>query len=422
MGNETNNNRKLFEGLKIAEFAWVVVGPCTSRYFAEHGATVVKIESHKRLDTNRVNSPFVGNRPDPDNSMFYGRHNPNKYSVTIDMKSPGGLELAWKLIKWADIVTESFSPGTMEKWGLGYEDVRKVRPDIIYFSSSMQGRGGPHSSYAGYGQNACNFSGYTELSGWPDRKPCAPYGAYTDYVCCRLAAFAMTAALIHKKLTGEGQYIEQSQFESSIHFLLQAVMDYQVNGNIMTRMGNRTPIAAPHGVFPCKGDDLWVSLSAIGEDEWQRFCKAIGKPELITDARFAGFKARKEHEDELEEIVAAWTSRHTREEVEDILLAANVSVHKVSRPSDVYQDPQLAARNYFTPLEHAVMGTQKFEPQSGFILSRTPREVKRPSPLLGEHNEYVFKELLGMSDDEIAEHIIDGSITTQMEGPLVTTF
>ena len=159
--------------------------------------------------------------------MFFGRHNPNKYSVSIDLQSKGGKELAWKLIKWADIVTESFSPGTMEKWGLGYEDVKKVRPDIIYLSSSMQGRGGPHSSYAGYGQNACNFSGFTELSGWPDRMPSAPHGAYTDYVCARLSGFALLAALIHRRETGEGQLIEQSQFESSLHFLMPAVMDYQ---------------------------------------------------------------------------------------------------------------------------------------------------------------------------------------------------
>ena len=414
-------NKKLFEGLKIAEFAWVVVGPSTSRYFAEHGATVVKIESHKRLDTNRVNSPFANNDPNPDSSMFYGRHNPNKYSVSIDMKHPNGLKLAWKLIEWADVVTESFSPGTMEKWGMGYEDVRKIRPDIIYFSSSMQGRGGPHSSYAGYGQNACNFSGYTELSGWPDRKPCAPY-AYTDYVCCRFAAFALVSALIHRSKTGKGQYIEQSQFESSVHFLMQAIMDYQVNGNIQTRMGNRSPIASPQGVFPCKGEDYWVAITALNQDEWKRFCGAIGQPDMAGKPEFATLEARKEHEDELDDIVTKWTLQHTREEVEEILLAADVPVHKVSRPSDIYLDPQLAARDYFTPLDHAAMGTQKFEPQSGFILSKTPREVLRPSPLLGEHNEYVFKDLLGMSDDEIADHIIDGSITTQMEGPMVTTF
>jgi crotonobetainyl-CoA:carnitine CoA-transferase CaiB-like acyl-CoA transferase len=249
----TTSKKSIFDGIKIVEFAWVVVGPSTSRYLAEHGATVVKVESHKRLESNRVNGPFVNNEPTMDSSMFFGRHNPNKYSVSIDMNSRGGMELAWKLIKWADIVTESFSPGMVERWGIGYEDVRKVRPDIIYFSSSMQGRGGPHTSYRGYGQNACNFSGFVEISGWPDRMPSMPYGAYTDYVCCRFAAFALIGALIQKKLTGKGQYVEQSQFESSLHFLMPAIMDYQVNGNIMGRMGNRTPLFSPHGVFQCKG-------------------------------------------------------------------------------------------------------------------------------------------------------------------------
>ncbi|MFA5309720.1 MAG: CoA transferase [Dehalococcoidales bacterium] len=416
------DNKNIFDGIKVAEFAWVVVGPSTSRYLAEHGATVVKVESHKRLDTNRVNSPFVNNDPTPDSSMFYGRHNPNKYSVSIDMKKPGGLELAWKLIEWADIVTESFSPGTVEKWGIGYEDVRKVRPDIIYLSSSMQGRGGPHSSYAGYGQNACNFSGFTELSGWPDRKASQPYGAYTDYVCCRFSAFALIGALIQKKLTGKGQYIEQSQFESSIHFLMPAVMDYQVNGNIMGRMGNRTPIAAPHGVYECKGDDRWVAISAMNEDEWLRFCKAIGNPALAKQKEYATLGARKQNEVKLDEIVTDWTRLHTTEEVETILQHAFVPAHIVSRPSDVYRDEQLEARKYFTPLHHEVMGVQKFEPQSCFILSKTPREITLPSPMLGQHNEYVFKELVGMTDDEIAEHIIDGSITTQMDSPMVSTF
>lgn len=417
-----NIKTNIFNGVKVAEFAWVVVGPSTSRYLAEHGATVVKIESHKRLDTNRVNSPFVNNEPSPDNSMFYGRHNPNKYSVSIDMKSKGGMELAWKLINWADIVTETFSPGTMEKWGIGYEDVKKVRPDIIYMSSSMQGRGGPHSSYAGYGQNACNFSGFAEISGWPDRKASQPWGAYTDYVCCRFAAFALIGALIQKKLTGKGQYIEQSQFESSLHFLMPAIMDYQVNGKIMGRMGNRTPLFAPHGVFQCKEEDRWVAITVLTEAMWQDFCKAIGNPDLAKQKEFATLADRKQNEDKLEEIVTAWTMQHTHQEVEDILQRAGVAAHIVSRPSDVYKDEQLKARNYWVPLQHEVMGLQKFEPQSGFIMSKTPRQITMPSPLVGQHNEYVFKELLGMSDDEIADHIIDGSITTSMEGPMVSTF
>jgi benzylsuccinate CoA-transferase BbsF subunit len=416
------NKKKVFEGIKIAEFAWIVVGPASSRYLADHGATVVKIESHTRLDSNRVNSPFVNNIPTPDSSMFFGRHNPNKYSVTIDLQMPSGKELAWKLIKWADIVTESFSPGTMEKWGLDYENVRKVKPDVIYLSSSMQGRGGPHSSYAGYGQNACNFSGFTEISGWPDRMPSAPNGAYTDYVCARLSAFALLAALINRRKTGKGQFIEQSQFESSLHFLLPAVMDYQVNGNIMGRMGNRTPIAAPHGVFQSKGDDLWIAISVMDEEQWGSFCRTIGNPSLAKQKEFASLADRKRNEDQLEKLITAWTLQYSAVEAETILQKAGVPAHIVARPSDVYRDIQLKERNYFTPIEHPVMGIQKFEPQACFILSKTPRELTMPSPCLGEHNEYVFKKLLGMSDDEIAEHIIDGSITTQMIGKMNTTF
>jgi len=187
--------KNVFEGIKVAEFAWVVVGPSTSRYLADQGATVVKIESHNRLDTNRINGPFFGGVPTPDGSMFYGLHNPNKYCISIDLKSEGGKQLARKMIEWADVVTESFSPGTMEKWGLGYEEAKKFNPGVIYFSSSMQGRGGPHSAYAGYGQNAVNFCGFSEVSGWPDRLPSPPYGAYTDYVSCRFAAFAIMADL-----------------------------------------------------------------------------------------------------------------------------------------------------------------------------------------------------------------------------------
>jgi len=276
-------NKNVFEGLKIAEFAWVIVGPATSRYFAEHGATVVKIESHRRLDTMRGTSPFARNRPTVDGSMAYGRHNPNKYSVSIDLQSPGGQELAWKLIDWADVMTESFSPGTMEKWGLGYDEVRKRRPDIIYLSSSMQGRGGPHSSYAGYGMNAVNLCGFTEVTGWPDRRPAAPHGAYTDYINTRFDALALMAALEYRRRTGKGQYLEQSQFETSLHFFAPPVMDFFANGRVTERDGNRSPQAAPHGVFPCPGDDAWLAIAVLDDDWWRAFCGAIGQPGLAGD-------------------------------------------------------------------------------------------------------------------------------------------
>jgi benzylsuccinate CoA-transferase BbsF subunit len=415
-------NKKVFEGIKVAEFAWVVVGPSTSRYLADHGATVVKVESHKRLDTNRINGPFVGGIPTPDGSMFYGKHNPNKKCISIDMGSSSGKQLAWKMIMWADIVTESFSPGTMEKWGMGYEDVKKVKPDVIYFSSSMQGRGGPHTSYAGYGQNAVNFSGFTEISGWPDRLPSPPYGAYTDYVSCRYAAFALMAALMHRKKTGKGQYIEQSQFETSVQMVAPPVMDYQINGNIMKRDGNRYPTAAPHGVYQCKGNDRWAAICVMTDEQWPKFCQAIGNVALAAHKDYATLALRKKNEDALDKLVTAWTMTHAPEEVEAIMQKGGVPSNMVERASDIYLDSQLESRKYFTPLEHSAMGKQKYEAQACFILSKTPREIIDPSPCVGEHNEYVFKDLIGMSDDELADHIIDGSITTEVVGGMTSSF
>jgi crotonobetainyl-CoA:carnitine CoA-transferase CaiB-like acyl-CoA transferase len=415
-------NKKVFEGIKIAEFAWVVVGPSTSRYFADHGATVVKVESHKRLDTNRINGPFVGGEPTPDGSMFYGIHNPDKYCISIDLQHPNGKKLAWKMIQWADVVTESFSPGTMEKWGLGYEDAKKVKPEIIYFSSSMQGRGGPHTAYAGYGQNAVNFCGFSEVSGWPDRLPSPPYGAYTDYVSCRFAAFSIMAALDYRRRTGKGQYIEQSQFESSVEFFAPPIMDYQINQRIMGRNGNRLDSAAPHGVYQCKGDDRWVAIAVTSDDLWDRFCTAIGSSELATKPEYITLSMRKKNEDNLDKLVTQWTSSLTAEEIETILQKAGIPSNIVEKPSDLYKDPQLEHRKYFVPLEHAVMGRQKYAQQACFIMSKTPRELYMPSPCVGEHNEYVFKELLKMTDEEIADHLIDGSITTEFVGRMTSSF
>lgn len=412
--------REVFEGIKVAEFAWAGVGPCSSRYLSDHGATVVKIESHMRLDTLRGASPYVG-RPTVDSSMFYGRHNPNKYCVSIDLNHPNGQKLAWKLIMWADIMTESYSPRVMEKWGLDYENVKKVRPDIIYLSSSMQGRGGPHANYTGYGPNGSALSGFSEISGWPDRMPANPHGAYTDYICPRFNGIALIAALVYRRRTGKGQWLEQSQFESSLHFLSPPIMDYIVNKRIMERQGNRLQNAAPHGVFPCKGDDRWVAISIFTDEEWQAFGRAVNSPDWTRKAEFVAMASRKKHEDRLERLIAEWTINHTAEEVESILQSAGIAANVVAKPSDVYENIQLKHRDYFVRLEHTVMGKQAFEPQASYILSKTPRKIIRPSPCLGQHNSYVFKELLGMTDDEIADHIIDGSITTELPGGLKIT-
>jgi len=403
--------KKVFEGVKILEFAWAIVGPASARYLADHGATVVRVETHNRLDVLRTTNPFAGGKPTVAGSMHFGKYNPNKYSVSLDLNHPNGQKLAHRLIHWADIVTENFSPRVMKKWGLNYENLKKVKPDIIYLSSSMQGNEGPHASFAGYGYNACALCGFTELSGWPERVPASPF-AYTDFVCPPLNAMALVAALEYRRRTGKGQWIEQSQFEASLQFLAPLVMDYQVNKRVAGRQGNRLYNAAPHGVFPCKGDARWVAISIFTDEDWRAFGKAIGNPPWTREEKFSTLPGRKDNEDELEMLVAEWTSNYTAEQVEKTLQSAGIAANMVAKPSDTFEDSQLKYRNHFKRIDHPVMGKPVYEHQASYIMSKTPREMVMPSPCIGEHNEYVFKELLKMDDDEIAECIIDGSITT----------
>lgn len=407
-------DKKVFEGIKVAEFAWVYVGPATSKYLADHGATVVKIETHKRLESLRVMPPFAEGKPGIDRSMFFGRTNSNKYGVSLDLKHPKGQELAWKFVMWADIVTEAFEPGVMKRLGLDYESVRKVRPDIIYLSTCMQGQWGPHSSYKGYGALPAALGGFSELTGWPELQPCIPHGAYVDYICARFSSTALIAALEYRRRTGKGQWIDQSQFETGLHFLSPVILDYAVNGRIAKRSGNRFAYAAPHGVYLCKGDDRWVAITVFTDAEWEAFCKTIDEPGWTRDPKFSTLLGRKENEDELDRLVEEWTINYPAKQIEEMMQTVGVPAHMVAKASDVLNDPQLKQRKYFTRLKHQQMGNPVYEPQACYLLSKTPRQLTKPSPCLGEHNEYVFKELLGLTDDEIAEHIIEGSITIEM--------
>ena len=404
--------KKIFEGLKILEFAWVAVGPQTSRYFADHGATVVRIESHTHYDLLRSTSPFLNNKPSINGSMFYGKYNANKYHASLNVNLPKGRELVWKFIAWADILIESFRPGTMKKWGLDYDTVSKVKPELIYVSTSMQGQTGPCSGYGGVGSMISAIAGFGEISGWPDRMPSPPYGAYSDYFCQRFNATAVMAALYHRQKTGKGQWLDQSQLENSVNLMAPIVMDYTVNGRVAGRTGNRLANAAPHGVYPCQGNDHWIAIAVLTEEQWQSFGKVAGLP-WSQDEKFSSLQGRKKNEDELDSLVAEWTAKHTAEQLETSLQAAGVPANTVEKTSELYDDPQLAHRQYYKKLKHPEIGTPAYPQQTNFILSKTPREIVRRSPCLGEHNEYVYKELLGLTDEELSDYIIDGIITTQ---------
>jgi len=414
----TNGMSKAMNGIKIANFAWVGVGPLHARYLALHGATVVRVESHTRPDTLRLMVPFKGGAG-VNNTPWFADLNPNAYGVSINMEKPPGLEIAWKLIMWADIMIESFIPGTMKKWGLDYDNVRQKRPDIIYVSTCQMGQTGPYAKFGGFGYQAGGISGFTYISGMPDRPPSPTQIAYTDVIAPRFGVAALVAALEYRRRTGKGQYLEQSQFETSCHFLSPHIMDYLINKRVLERDGNRNPAAAPHGVYPCKGDDRWCAIAVFNDAEWRDFAGLMGVPQLADDPKFATVLARKQNEDELDATIGRWTVDYTAEQVEAMLQAIGVASAVVADTRDLVTDRQLRATGYYKEQNHSVVGPHLYRTM-GYTMLNTPPELTMPGPALGEHNEYVLKELLHMTDDQIGDALAEGGITTEADLPQIS--
>ena len=403
------------EGIKIVAFDWVVIGPMGTSYLGDYGATVVKVESHKRPDGLRYVQPFKDGIIDPDRSYFFTHQNSSKYSVTIDLKNPEGKELGMKLIEWADVVVENMAPGVMQRLGLGYESAKERHPEIVYLSLSLSGKSGPHHMLAGFGQLAGALSGCIHLSGWPDRGPAPPHGAYTDYITARFIPIVVLAALDYRRRTGKGQYIDMSIQENVVYLLSMPVMDWVINGHMWNRDGNRHSYASPHGAFRCKGDDRWVAIAVFTDGQWKDFCRVLGKIEWTTDPKFSGFWERKRNEDELKRLIEAWTINHTAEDVEILMQNAGVPANVVESTADLFSDPQLKHRGAFRELDHKVMGSViRAAPASRF--SKTP-DVQFAPPCLGEHNEFVLKEILHLSEDESRDLYAKGAITTEADLP-----
>lgn len=407
--------KSALDGVKVASFCWAATGPLAFRYLGQFGATVVKIESHSRPDVVRISAPYKDGVVGIDNSTWFANLNNSAYSVSLNLRKPRGKDIAWKLIEWADVVGENFSPGTMHKLGFDYESVRKRKPDIIYFSTSQLGQSGPYAHFTAWGWHASAMAGFTYVTGELDGEPVPFPGAYTDYIACRFSAFAIMAALEHKRRTGRGQFIDLSQMESCCHVLATPLLDYFINNRVMERNGNRVDFAVPSGVFPCEGEERWCAIVVSTEEEWQAFCNAIGQPGWINDPRFSTFLARKKNETELEELVGRWTAKRSAEEVEALLQGVGVAASVVENAKDLAEDPQLQYRGYFREYKHSVIGTHMYRGPS-FKMSKTP-DVEFAGPAIGEHNEYVLTELIGLSDDEIADALIDGSITTDADLP-----
>ncbi len=390
-----------FAGLKVADFSWVGVGPMIAKALADHGATVVRIESPNRLDIVRIRGPFKDNVPGPNRTQFYANFNTSKLGMTLDLKTEGGRELATRMAAWSDVVVENFSPGTMARFGLDYETLAAGRRDLVMLSTCMRGQTGPERGYSGFGNQGAAVAGLFGLVGWPERAPVGPWGAYTDFIAPRFGVAALAAALLHRKRTGEGQHIDLSQIETGIRFIEPLILDYAVNGRVAGALGQRSPYACPHGVYPAAGHERYVAVAVESRGHWDALATVLALP--------CAFAERFDHADALDDALTAWTQEREPFAAAERLRRAGVPAHAVLRPSDLYHDPQLAHRGFFVTLDHPEMGPTPYDGPVT-IFSRTPQTLRRPAPLLGEHNDEVLREILGLSEEEIARYRGNGAM------------
>ncbi|MCL4240909.1 MAG: CoA transferase [Dehalococcoidia bacterium] len=390
-----------FAGLKVADFSWIGVGPITGKYLADHGAEVIRVETANPPDRLRVAGPFKDGVFGPNRSQFYGAFNTSKRSIALNLKTPEAREIVRKLIAWADVVLESFTPGTMASLGLSYEDAKLIKPDVIYASTCLMGQSGPAAPLAGYGYHAAAICGFYEVTGWPDRPPSGPFTAYTDTIAPRFLASAVMAALDHRARTGEGQYIEQSQMESSLYFLAPEILDYQVSGRVPRRAGNEDPAMAPHAAYPAAGEDEWIAIAVADDAQWAALVSLLGNPAWAADAACATAAGRLANRAAIDAHLGKWTAGQDMHEAMARLQAAGIPAGAVQRSSDHLRDPQLAHRRFFHPLEHAEMGTVPYEGHQ-FLVSGYESGPRSAAPCLGEHSMEVLLDVLGLGEDDVA--------------------
>jgi benzylsuccinate CoA-transferase BbsF subunit len=397
-------------GVRIADFTWVWAGPFATVQLAHLGAEVIRIETQQRVCVTRRIPPFAEGQPGVNRSGYYNQYNQGKESIFLNLKDPQALEIAKKLVAASDVVSENFAAGVMDKMGLGYEVMRKIKSDIIMISMSGYGAVGPESPYVSYGPAQAPLSGLSSLTGFADFPPMHVGFSYGDPNGGLHGAFAVLAALMHRARTGEGQYIDLSQWESSIAIIGEGMMAYTMNGTPPSRIGNRDPHMSPHGLFHCQGEDRWVSIVVASEEEWQRFCQGVGQPGLAIDPRFSSLEARKKNEDALEALITTWTEMLTAEEVTQKLQAVGVAAFPAVTNKELAEDPHLQNRGFFVELPHPEVGVRRHAGVP-WIFSDMPCQVRRPAPCAGQDTDDVLRRVLGYSPDEIAAFRAKGVLT-----------
>ncbi|MEX0941489.1 MAG: CoA transferase [Pseudomonadales bacterium] len=390
-----------FEGLKVADFSWVAAGPTIAKALADHGATVVKIESSTRPDLSRTLAPHIDGKPGLNRSYWSFLYATSKLSLQCNLSTDAGKRLARSMCDWADVVIESFSTGTMKKMGLDYETLSDKNPDLIMLSTSMLGQTGAFSRYAGFGQQASGFSGFHYITGWPDRTPCGVATPYTDVVAPKFGIAAIGAAILERRRSGRGQYIDLAQAESSMLFLAPYILDESANGHTAERMGFDSIYTCPQGVYSTLGTERYIAIAAETVSQWHALCALI--PEFpFVNAEYDIFERRWNDRVQINAAIAAWTAHKDPFALERQLTAAGIPASVVQRPLDVFADPQIEARGIKQVLPHTECGDVV---HYGFCtrFSSKPQMIRFAPPCIGEHNELVLREFLKLTDEEINE-------------------
>ncbi|MGH8063860.1 MAG: CaiB/BaiF CoA transferase family protein [Candidatus Entotheonellia bacterium] len=413
-------------GLRILDMTQIAAGPYATLLLGFMGAEIIKVESCSRMDINRGLA-----RPTPESSHMYPQgipgerpwnraahhihRNGNKRSVTLDLASPPGKQLFLKLVAICDVLIENYRASVLDRLGLGYAELCTVNPTLVYVKISSQGATGPEKDYGSLGSTLEQTAGLASITGYEDGRPLMTNETYPDPVVGLLAVGALMAALRRRRQTGQGAFVDLSQREATVTLLGEAVVDYSLSGRVAAPIGNGHPLMVPHGVYPCRGDDMWVAVAVSSDDEWRGLCQAIGQPELTEDARFATLAGRWRHQRALDDMLSSWSRGHDHYQAMHVLQAHGVPAGPVLTAAEVIADPHLEARIFWDTVDHPEAGTYR-QVSTPWRLSKHPRSPTSPAPGLGEHNGYVLGELLGLSIQEIALLEAQGIIGTRPVG------
>lgn len=398
------------EGVRVIDFSWIVAGPQCTRILADFGADVIKIENYSNMDYIRAS----GGADSPNRSPLFNTLNRNKRSLTLNVMHPRGMELLKTLIKKSDVIVENFSSRVLEKWGLGYEEQKKLNPGIIYCSMSGFGHSGRDRDFVTWGPTAQALSGLTYMSGLPGEESAGWGFSYMDHTGGFYGTIAIMMALLHRNKTGEGQHLDLSQVEAGIGLTGTSVLDYTVNNRPFRRdgmpPGNRAPEReiAPHNSYPCRGEDRWCVIAVTNDAEWDSLVNILGNPAWANDERFATMASRFANQNDLDEFISQWTINLTPLEVFDVLQNAGVPAGAVQTPMERAEiDLQLKHRGFIAEVEHAELGNTKVE-SIPMKMSETPWKLNKASPLLGEHSAEIYMDLLGVSAEELGTLFEEG--------------